>query len=208
MEHLEDALARAQAGDTNAMAELYHAYAGPLLAYLMTQVRRREDAEDLLGEVFVSAMRDLGRFEGTISGFRAWLYRIASNRAVDLARLNARRPEEPLAVALERPGEADPAAEALGRVDRERLWRAVKALILSCAVRNSCVNAIHSAAAGSCEPLACDAGTSARAASFSRSIASRSAEKHCRSRSSRPASSADPRGSRASNHIGSSWPNA
>jgi len=128
MEHLQDALVRAQAGDKDAVAELYHAYAGPLLAYLTTQVRRREDAEDLLGEVFVSAMRDLSRFEGTISGFRAWLYRIASNRAVDLARLNTRRAEEPLAVAVERPGDADPAAEALGRVDRESLWRAVRAL--------------------------------------------------------------------------------
>jgi len=128
MEDLQDALTRAQAGDNDAVAALYHAYSGPLLAYLSTQVRRREDAEDLLGEVFVSAIRDLDRFEGTIGGFRAWLYRIASNRAVDLARLNARRPEEPLALAVERPGDDDPAAEAVGRVDRERLWRAVKAL--------------------------------------------------------------------------------
>src|SRR5258707_7192723 len=126
MEHLQAGLAGAQAGDKDAVAELYHAYAGPLLAYLITQVRRREDAKDLLGEVFVSAIRDLDGFEGTIGGFRAWLYRIASNRAVDLARLNARRPEEPLAVAVERPGDDDPAAEAVGRVDRERLWRAVK----------------------------------------------------------------------------------
>jgi RNA polymerase sigma-70 factor (ECF subfamily) len=128
MEHLQDALTRAQAGERDAMAALYRAYSGPLLAYLVTQVRRREDAEDLLGEVFLSAMRDLGRFEGDLSGFRAWLYRIASNRAVDLARRNARRPEDPLAVAVERPADADPASDALGRVDRERLWRAVMAL--------------------------------------------------------------------------------
>jgi RNA polymerase sigma-70 factor (ECF subfamily) len=128
MDELSDALARARAGDRNAMAELYRAYAGPLLAYLITQVRRREDAEDLLGEVFMSAMRDLGRFEGDVGGFRAWLYRVASNRAVDLARRNARRPEDPLDVAFERPGDADPASDALGRLDRERLWRAVMAL--------------------------------------------------------------------------------
>jgi RNA polymerase sigma-70 factor (ECF subfamily) len=128
MEELGDALARAQAGERDAMADLYRVYAGPLLAYLITQVRRREDAEDLLGEVFLSAMRDLGQFEGDLSGFRAWLYRIASNRAVDLARRNARRPEDPLAVAVERPGDADPVSDALGRVDRERLWRAVMAL--------------------------------------------------------------------------------
>ena len=120
MSDLEDALERARVGDANGMAELYRAYAAPLLAYLVTQVRRREDAEDLLGEVFLSAMRDVSRFDGNIGGFRAWLYRIASNRAVDLARRNARRPEDPLAVAFEQPGEADPAGEALGRVDRER----------------------------------------------------------------------------------------
>ncbi|HJT37296.1 MAG TPA: sigma-70 family RNA polymerase sigma factor [Actinomycetota bacterium] len=125
MGDLADALGRAQAGDAGAMADLYRAYAAPLLAYLLTQVRRREDAEDLLGEVFLQAMRDVGRFRGDLSGFRAWLYRIASNRAVDLARRNQRRPEEPLALAIEQPAASDPAGEAMGRVDRERLWRAV-----------------------------------------------------------------------------------
>lgn len=125
---LEDALARAKAGDRLAMGDLYRAYADPLLSYLISQVRRREDAEDLLGEVFLSAMRDLSQFEGTVGGFRAWLYRIARNRAVDLARRNTRRPEEPLGAAIERPGDADPAGEALVRLERERLWRAVMAL--------------------------------------------------------------------------------
>jgi len=119
---------RAQAGDAHGMADLYRAYSAQLLAYLATQVRRREDAEDLLGEVFLQAMRDVASFEGDVGGFRAWLYRIATNRAVDLARRNRRRPEEPLALAIEQPGSADPAGEALGRVDRERLWRAVTAL--------------------------------------------------------------------------------
>jgi RNA polymerase sigma-70 factor, ECF subfamily len=128
MSDLQRALEQAQAGDAEGMAILYRAYASPLLAYLATQVRRREDAEDLLGEVFLSAMRDVARFEGNVSGFRAWLYRIATNRAVDLARRHARRPEEPLAVAVEQPGTEDPANEALGKVDRERLWRAVMAL--------------------------------------------------------------------------------
>ena len=128
MSDLENALERVRAGDAGGMADLYRAYSAQLLAYLATQVRRREDAEDLLGEVFLQAMRDVARFEGDVGGFRAWLYRIATNRAVDLARRNKRRPEEPLAVAIEQPGTADPAGEALGRVDRERLWRAVMAL--------------------------------------------------------------------------------
>ena len=128
MEDLADALARARAGERDAMAHLYRAYAGPLLSYLATQVRRREDAEDLLGEVFLSAMRDLSSFDGEIGGFRAWLYRIATNRAIDLARRNARRPEDPLILVAERPAADDPAAEAFDRLERERLWRAVMGL--------------------------------------------------------------------------------
>src|SRR5438477_13033868 len=37
MSDLEDALERARAGDANGMAELYRAYAAPLLAYLVTR---------------------------------------------------------------------------------------------------------------------------------------------------------------------------
>ncbi|MGZ4144244.1 MAG: RNA polymerase sigma factor [Actinomycetota bacterium] len=128
MEHLDEALARAKAGERDAMAELYRAFAAPLLAYLNTQVRRPEDAEDVLGEVFVAAMRDLHTFVGDVGGFRAWLYRIATNRAVDLARQRSRRPEEPLAEDFDRPAASDPAAEAMGRVERDRLWVAVRAL--------------------------------------------------------------------------------
>lgn len=125
---LEDALSRARAGDTDAFADLYRALSGPLYSYLLTQVRRREDAEDLVGEVFLGAMRDLPRFAGDASGFRAWLYRIATNRAIDLARRSRRRREEPLDEALEEAAVDDTAADAIGRADRARLWEAVGAL--------------------------------------------------------------------------------
>jgi RNA polymerase sigma-70 factor (ECF subfamily) len=128
MEDLEAALERARAGDRDAIGVLYRAYAGPLLSYLATQVRRRHDAEDLLGEVFVQALRDLPRFEGDLGAFRGWLYRIALNRAIDLGRRTARRPEEPLEALDERPAPIDTAAEAIGREERDRLWAAVGVL--------------------------------------------------------------------------------
>jgi len=128
MDDLNEALARARAGEREAVAALYRAYAGPLLGYLVTQVRRREDAEDLLGEVFLQVMRDLGGFEGDISGFRAWVYRIASNRAVDLARRSARRPEEGLEAVEEHLADADTEADAVHRVERARLWEAIRVL--------------------------------------------------------------------------------
>jgi RNA polymerase sigma-70 factor (ECF subfamily) len=128
MADLEAALARARDGDKEAFADLYRTFASPLLSYLATRVRRRDDAEDLVAQTFLEAMRDIRRFNGDASGFRAWLFRIAHHRAIDLARQRDRRPEEGLEAAEH---EADPVAadeEAIGRVERARLWKAVEAL--------------------------------------------------------------------------------
>lgn len=125
---LDGVVVRAQAGDREAVGELYQALSAPLLSYLMSQVRRAEDAEDLLGQVFLDAMRDLGRFQGDASGFRAWLFRIAHNRAIDLARRLGRRAEVPLTDAEAVPEESDAEEQALEGAERERLWRAVRRL--------------------------------------------------------------------------------
>jgi RNA polymerase sigma-70 factor (ECF subfamily) len=52
------------------------------------------DAEDVVQDAFLSAWRSLNSFEGT--SFRAWLYRIVTNRALDRVRARRRRPELPL----------------------------------------------------------------------------------------------------------------
>src|SRR5438445_9328355 len=93
---LDEAVARARAGDGPAFDDIYRALSGPVLSYLLSQVRRREDAEDLTGQVFLEAMRGVRSFSGDSSAFKAWLFRIAHNRAVDLARRISRRPEAPL----------------------------------------------------------------------------------------------------------------
>jgi RNA polymerase sigma-70 factor (ECF subfamily) len=125
---LTDALSRARTGDRGSMGDLYRAFSGPLYSYLLTQVRRREDAEDLVGQAFLDAMAAVGRFDGDLSGFRAWIFRIGRNRAVDLARVRSRRPEVPYEGLEDAPEEADLEAQAIGRAERERLWRAVRAL--------------------------------------------------------------------------------
>lgn len=125
---LQEALRRALEGDSEGLAALYGALADPLLSYIRTQVRRREDAEDLLGQVFLEALRDLGRFSGDVGGFRAWLFRIAYHRSVDLARRQSRRAEEPLDSVHQRPAADDPESEVLDRLDRLRLRAAVDRL--------------------------------------------------------------------------------
>jgi RNA polymerase sigma-70 factor (ECF subfamily) len=125
---LDDAVARAIAGDGRAFDEIYRALAGPVYSYLATQVRRREDAEDLTGQVFLEAMRGVRTFTGDSSAFRGWLFRIAHNRAVDLARRLARRPETNLDEAESIPDAVATEDRALTGVAYTQVWRAVQAL--------------------------------------------------------------------------------
>ncbi|HVL88893.1 MAG TPA: sigma-70 family RNA polymerase sigma factor [Actinomycetota bacterium] len=122
------ALGRVLAGDRNGFEDLYRVYAGPLLSFLATQVRRTEDAEDLVGQVFLEAMRGIDRFEGDAAAFRAWLFRIGRDRATDLGRRQSRRPEEPLEAAGDAPAEQGTEEQALAALERRRVWEAVAAL--------------------------------------------------------------------------------
>lgn len=83
-----DAVARARAGDREAFRELVerHSHRVFQLAYRLTG--NEEDAEDVVQDTFLRAYRGLSRFEERAQ-FLTWLYRIASNCAMDLAR---RRP--------------------------------------------------------------------------------------------------------------------
>jgi len=125
---LDDAVSRAIAGDGSAFDEIYRVLSGPVYSYLATQVRRREDAEDLTGQVFLEAMRGVRGFKGDASAFRGWLFRIAHNRAVDLARRLARRPETALDEAESVPDLLATEDRALTSVAYARVWQAVQKL--------------------------------------------------------------------------------
>ena len=89
----EQTLARARAGDEDAFRELTDPYGRELHRHIYRIVGSVQDAEDLLQETLLAAWRGLERFEGRAS-VRAWLYRIATNRALDALRASRRRPEE------------------------------------------------------------------------------------------------------------------
>jgi RNA polymerase sigma-70 factor, ECF subfamily len=104
----DDGLIRAAvAGDRGAFGELYVRYARMVHAILLARVPAG-DAEDLVQDVFISAMKQL-RGLRTAAAFRGWLGAIARNRAIDYFR-GAKR-IEPLDEVVEREHGVRPVGE-------------------------------------------------------------------------------------------------
>lgn len=91
-ETFESVLNAARHGADWAWSAIYRDTAPMVLGYLRAQ--SAPDAENLCGEVFVQAVRDLSRFSGAQSTFRSWLLAIAHHRLLDERRHIARRPLE------------------------------------------------------------------------------------------------------------------
>jgi RNA polymerase sigma-70 factor (ECF subfamily) len=84
---LEDELlvARAAEGDDDAFAVLVHRHSGPLLALAYRMLGVLQDAEEIVQEAFTSAWRRLPEFRQD-AAFRTWMYRIVTNRCLDVLR--------------------------------------------------------------------------------------------------------------------------
>jgi RNA polymerase sigma-70 factor (ECF subfamily) len=98
-------------GDEAAFAVVWRTLHPALLRYL--SVRGDDAPEDLASETWIAVVRGLPRFEGGTAEFKAWLFTIARNRAIDQARARARRPRtvpvaEPAELAS---GDVEPSAE-------------------------------------------------------------------------------------------------
>ncbi len=80
------------------LAEMYQKYAPEIFAYLRLHTPTREDAEDLLVEVFLAALEQ-ARFQAIpTEKQRAWLWRVARYKTVDLYRNTKQRPSARLEV--------------------------------------------------------------------------------------------------------------
>jgi len=80
----------AKAGDQSAFATLADRHRRELHVHCYRMVGSFEEAEDLVQETFLRAWRSRQTFEGG-PGFRAWLYRIATNASLDAIRSRSRR---------------------------------------------------------------------------------------------------------------------
>jgi RNA polymerase sigma-70 factor, ECF subfamily len=120
-------VARVAGGDAVALQELYERY-GKLVYSLAHRLTGDATlAEECVQDVFVTLWRRAGDFDPTRAKLTTWLFTVTRNRAIDLGRQKARRPE--LRDELEPAGSAaDPADLASDADEAQRLAEAMAEL--------------------------------------------------------------------------------
>jgi len=114
-------LDRVVARDQHAIAELYERHSRLLFGLILRILRDREEAEDVLQEVFLAAWTRAETYKASLGTPAGWLVRIARNRAIDRLRANSSRLR-----AVEAGGA--PAAEATSSPDGEAQRDVARAL--------------------------------------------------------------------------------
>ncbi|MGH7350191.1 MAG: RNA polymerase sigma factor [Candidatus Rokuibacteriota bacterium] len=71
-------VARAKAGDEEALEALYRAFEAPVYSLARRMLRRPEDAEDVLQETFLEVVRSIRGFRGE-GHLWGWIRRIAAS---------------------------------------------------------------------------------------------------------------------------------
>ena len=79
-------------GAAAAFEALYARHRGRLFRYLLHQCGRREEADEMFQEIWMSVIRARGGYEVSAK-FTTWLYRIAHNRLIDAFRARGRLAE-------------------------------------------------------------------------------------------------------------------
>jgi RNA polymerase sigma-70 factor (ECF subfamily) len=102
----EQTLDRARAGDGDAFRALVDPHRRELLVHCYRMLGSLHDAEDALQETLAAAWSALDEFAGRAS-MRTWLYRIATNRCLNVLRTRRRHPRDqplpPIAVPTPEP---------------------------------------------------------------------------------------------------------
>jgi RNA polymerase sigma-70 factor, ECF subfamily len=127
-----DLVKRAQRGDSDAFASLFHAHKARIYSVCLRMTNNTAEAEDLTQDAFLQVFRKLCTFRGD-SALSTWLYRIAVNTVLMHFRKKALRQ-----ISLDEPYNQDARlvrreygsrdGRLAGSVDRIALTRAIKEL--------------------------------------------------------------------------------
>ena len=88
----EQLITAVRRGNDHAFELLYRRYSAAISRFVAARVRDRGRAEDLVQEIFLSALRRLRATDTAIS-FRPWIFEIAKNAAIDHYRRTSRAEE-------------------------------------------------------------------------------------------------------------------
>ena len=135
MQDEREVVRKVGAGDGRAFEALFARYHGPIRRHVRRIVRDPATAEDLTQEVFERVWTRAGQWNGR-GTFQAWLFRVATNLALNQLRSQRRRPQVPLprrevepavladeahTAWLADPAAVDPSEAAERGVDRDQL---------------------------------------------------------------------------------------
>jgi RNA polymerase sigma-70 factor (ECF subfamily) len=140
----DDLLARLQAGEEGALADLADAYSSKIYQLAFRYLRNKEDAEEVTQDVLFKVYRKVGTFRGD-AALSSWIYRITFNAAMSrlrTARYQRSQDEERHASANEGEGSSSPPGRTPDVADwsdmadenvlrsqlRQRVFRAILAL--------------------------------------------------------------------------------
>ena len=124
-----EVIEKAAGGDMAAFEEIYKTFSSTVYTIAFNITRSRQDAEEATQDVFVKIFRKLADFNFE-SSFGTWLYRIATNTAINIYKSRSRHRQK--AVSIEEAG--DPVDSAgwnaqRGAIDRESAELKVAALL-------------------------------------------------------------------------------
>ena len=124
--HDIDCLARIGAGDTSALGELYDRYIALMFPVAVKIVGSREEAEDVMQEVWLQVWRSAASYDASRGAVAAWLLTITRSRALDRYRSRSARSKREDLVRAEAPPSVAPvnSSESASSRDAVQIGRA------------------------------------------------------------------------------------
>ncbi|HET6528697.1 MAG TPA: sigma-70 family RNA polymerase sigma factor [Balneolaceae bacterium] len=89
--------------DESALEELYELYKRLLFGMIFSIVKKREEAEDVLQEVFVNIWNKADSFDENRGNVYSWIVTLARNKAIDHLRSKAYKTQQKASISIHEP---------------------------------------------------------------------------------------------------------